>query len=358
MELIKKTISFSILLIAFSSIAQEEFENNIKVGQTTIEYLDSDRNRPLKTEIWYPTEDSFSDKDLINESESPFLRNATVRNGKIKNGKFPLILLSHGTGGGRLTMEWYAFAMAQQGYIVAAVDHWGNTFDNKIPEQFVQFWNRPLDIKFVLDKLLVDQKFSSKIMKSNISVSGFSLGGYTAVALVGGDISVDELIAHSKTKKGKREFRIPELPNLPKIMEKNSFKEEFIKYKYKLSDSRIKAAVVMAPALGQGFRTEKQFTNIKVPVLIIGAESDFIAPVEMNAEHYHNLIPQSKYVELEGKTGHYVFLNNAKKALKKSASFVFKDHKTVDRKSVHENVVKLAQEFLDKNLEIIVLFDQ
>ena len=105
----------------------------------------------------------------------------------------------------------------------------------------------------------------------------------------------------------------------------------------------------MAPALGQGFRTEKQFTNIKVPVFIIGAESDFIAPVEMNAEHYHKLIPQSKYVELEGKIGHYVFLNNAKKALKKSASFVFKDHKTVDRKSVHENVVKLAQDFLDEN---------
>src|SRR5256885_8472094 len=41
--------------------------------------------------------------------------------------KRPLIVLSHGTGGGAATMAWLAETLASNGYIVAAVNNHGNT---------------------------------------------------------------------------------------------------------------------------------------------------------------------------------------------------------------------------------------
>ena len=44
----------------------------------------------------------------------------------LAGGQFPLIVLSHGTGGSAQIMGWLARALASHGYIVAAVNHPGN----------------------------------------------------------------------------------------------------------------------------------------------------------------------------------------------------------------------------------------
>ncbi|HEY5917424.1 MAG TPA: hypothetical protein VIU13_08495, partial [Chryseolinea sp.] len=106
-----------------------------EVGQRTFSYEDKSRNRKLTTEVWYPTLEKSSPEDA-----SPFIRISTKRNASISGGIFPLILFSHGTGGGRLTVEWFCAGLASMGFIVAAVDHFGNTFDNPIPIEFVKFW--------------------------------------------------------------------------------------------------------------------------------------------------------------------------------------------------------------------------
>src|SRR5690606_41854760 len=69
---------------------------------------------------------------------SPFKRELTVRDAKTIKGQYPLVLFSHGNGGSRLSMEWLAQSLVKSGYIVAAVDHWGNTHDNKIGIEFLK----------------------------------------------------------------------------------------------------------------------------------------------------------------------------------------------------------------------------
>ncbi|PSR53873.1 hypothetical protein AHMF7605_10270 [Adhaeribacter arboris] len=143
------------------------------IGQRTLQLQDESRHRPIVTEVWYPTPDSLQKSDKV---FSPFIRRYTVRNGRLPTGKRPLIMLSHGTGGGRLTLEWLAQGLVQNGFIVAAVDHWGNTYENKIPLEFLKPWERPLDISFALTALLQNSEFSKVIDPQKIGAAGFSFG--------------------------------------------------------------------------------------------------------------------------------------------------------------------------------------
>src|SRR6186713_2372222 len=178
----KRTQVITALIIFFiAGICQTfaQMKTN-EVGQRTFLYEDKSRNRKLTTEVWYPTPEKSSRED-----GSPFIRIPTKRDASISQGIFPLILFSHGTGGGRLTVEWFCAGLASKGYIVAAVDHFGNTFDNPIPIQFVTFWERPQDIRFILDQLLGTNDILSHLDVNKIGAAGFSLGGYTAITLAG-----------------------------------------------------------------------------------------------------------------------------------------------------------------------------
>src|SRR5205085_331967 len=70
--------------------------------------------------------------------------------------KRPLILMSHGTRGSNLNQSWLAEALARNGYIVAAPEHYGDTRTNNSPEATVMAWLRPQDVSFALTTLLAD----------------------------------------------------------------------------------------------------------------------------------------------------------------------------------------------------------
>lgn len=99
--------------------------------------------------------------------------------------RHPLVLLSHGTGGNRFSLAWLAIALVKQGYMVIAPDHWGNTFDNKIPEYFVRYWDRPLDVRFLLSQIFADENLCKYIDHEKIGALGFSFGGNAVLALAG-----------------------------------------------------------------------------------------------------------------------------------------------------------------------------
>jgi len=354
---IKTIFTIGVLLFLLSSCGIEddfiqpshkEFLKTHKynIGQTTLLLNDRLRKRPLKTEIWYPTEDTTK---LNITTEYPFKLPPTSKDAKIISKQFPLILLSHGTGGNRISLMWLACELAANGYIVVAVDHWGNTLDNKIPENFVKVWDRPLDVSYVLDKVLDNPKFKSNIDKAKIGMAGFSLGGYTTIALAGGNLNYNLLSDFSKTKEGQKEFNIPELGDVSKFIST----EIIIKgntYYNKLKDGRISAFIAMAPAIGQGFNHEKQFENVNNTVLIIGAENDERTPTETNAKHYHELIKNTQYIELKGEVGHYIFMNEAKNGLKRAAPLIFKDDGTVNRNNIHKKISKIVIDYFEKKL--------
>ncbi len=331
----------------YQQITHQEFlsTHSYNIGQTSLTLIDAIRDRPLKVEVWYPTRDTT--KSNIT-SEYPFKLPPTSRDAAFPTKKHPLILLSHGTGGNRIALMWLACELVGNGYVVASVDHFGNTLDNKIAENFVKIWDRPLDISFVIDELTTNAKWTAIIDSTSIGMAGFSLGGYTAIGLAGGVIDYKLLKEFSQTKEGKNEFNLPELGDISELITAEIISEG--NTQVKLKDPRISAFVAMAPALGQGFSNPQQFANVNSPIFIIGAPYDRRTPVNTNARYYASLIPNSTYKELSERAGHYIFMNVAKQELRRNAPRIFKDDRSVARASIHQQVSKDILEFFDHEL--------
>ncbi|MET1056103.1 MAG: hypothetical protein ABWY16_12410 [Pedobacter sp.] len=334
-----------ILLFLFPLVVCSQTSEAL-IGERTFHFTDTLRERKLSTEIWYPTHDT--GKPSL-KKDYPFMVDPTVRDGIYPSSKHPLILLSHGTGGSRMTQEWLADILVKNGFVVAAVDHWGNTYDHKNAIDFVTPWQRSLDISFVLTQLLKDNSLNKIIDSRRIGAAGFSIGGYTVLALAGAKLDLEALNKFSETPEGIQETNIPEFPDLLKSVDEAAVRVSFLKSP-PLKDNRIKAFFAMSPAIGQGFISKEQFTSIDHPIYIIAAQSDSIAPVKTNAAHYHKLIPKSQLYIISGKTGHYVFLNEATPELKKTGAPIFNDDKSVDRHAVHELTGAVAVRFFKKTL--------
>ncbi|MEE1963927.1 hypothetical protein V1387_14625 [Allomuricauda taeanensis] len=330
-------------LLIFLAIPIISFAQDYNIGERTIIYHDNSRNRPIKAEIWYPT--SEIDSTYQRRTELPFHLAPTIRNAKFADNSFPLIVISHGTGGNRLSLAWLAIELVKNGYVVVAPDHWGNTFDNKIPEYFVRYWERPQDISFLLTSMLADESINYYIDEARIGMLGFSFGGYTTLALAGVELDCELIKKYAKSRDGKNEFNVPELGDLRKLVHEINCNE----MPATLKDDRFKVFVAMAPAWGLGVPDEPQ--PIIKPVLIIGANNDKVAPIETNALKYHRLIPKSKYSLLEGRIGHYIFLNVGNNELQKQAKRYYLDDKLVNRQLIHEQVTTEVLLFLKTNLK-------
>src|SRR6185369_15525536 len=106
------------------------------VGVHTWEATDGGRNRPLPIEIWYPATDAHRGQDVSDAgcdhyemmSGFPALSQEAVRGAAPRTGgRYPLVLFSHGFGGHRRQSTFLCTHLASHGYVVAAVDHTGNT---------------------------------------------------------------------------------------------------------------------------------------------------------------------------------------------------------------------------------------
>ncbi|MEN9343801.1 MAG: hypothetical protein RLZZ453_588 [Chlamydiota bacterium] len=309
-----------------------------KTGITTLEYFDEDRQRPLITEVWYPVDSATPSQ----AAAGVWIRCDEARDVPIsaKQKKYPLIVMSHGSNGDRYNISWLAEALAANGYIVAAMDHYGNTWNNKIMECYMQPWERPKDISFVLDRLLQDVRFSEKIDAHRIGFAGYSLGGATGMWIAGGEmasLNFDLVKQHS----------FDEAQVVPdEVIQSIDFKKAEGSYR----DPRIHAVMVMAPALGWAF-SEDSLCKIDIPVLIIAPETDRIVPTERNAKIFASKIKKASLKILQGDATHYVFLNRATALGKRFMDRKYcEDPVSISRDIIHKDVTKQTLRFFDKNL--------
>lgn len=297
------------LLVGILSCSTNE-EEAYCIGQKSITFIDKTRNRPLVSEIWYPTKDTSAFDTSIENSRAIFQSVVSIPNASIINKKFPLLLVSHGTGGNRFSLFWLIEKLVKEGFIVVSLDHYGNSSNNKIPREFLKWWERAIDIKYVLTQILNDKEFEDKIDTSRIGGVGFSLGGYTNIALAGG--YVDRSVI------GKLPPELPETDEVIDYANDSLIVASYKKFGDQVKDDRIKAFFVMAPAIGWGFHSEKQI-KITSPVYIVAGEGDTNTPIEENALSYKRLIKTSKLHLFGEYVNHYVFLNEATEFGKKVA---------------------------------------
>ncbi len=337
-----------IVLLIFCSCNKQK-EITYEIGQKSTTFVDETRKRPLPTEIWYPTSDTLVKKERKENQKELFKTIETIPNATIPNEKFPLLIISHGTGGNRFSLTWFIERMVKEGYIVVSLDHYGNSTFNKIPREFVKWWERAIDVQYVLTQVLKDKKIGTKIDTSRIGGVGFSLGGYTNIALAGG--YVDRVIRENeKAEDRKMPAEFPETDEIIDFENDSLIVLSYNKYKNYVKEDRIKAFFVMAPAIGFGFHSKNQTDKITAPIFIVAGKGDLVAPVKNNAQKYHSLIKTTKIHLFDKNVGHYVFLNEPTEFGKEVAPEITIDNPSVDRKKIHEETLKLALEFFKNTL--------
>jgi predicted dienelactone hydrolase len=269
---------------------------------------------------------------------------------------YPLIVMSHGTGGSAVMMMWLGTYLAANGYIVAAVNHHGNTAAEKepAPQGFLLYWERASDLKVVIDALLRDQEFRGRIDPRRIGAAGFSLGGYTSIAAAGGRFSQSAFDTFCRSKE--RDFTCEPQNEFPEAQARFEalrqtdpvVRESLGRSGASYQDPRIRAVFAIAPALGSGF-TARGLRHVNVPVHIVVGEGDVTTPSRTNARRYASLIRGARLTILPGAVAHYTFLHACTERGREVLP-ICRDAAGVDRAAVHRSVRELALKFFNSVL--------
>ena len=216
----------------------------------------------------------------------------------------PAVLVSHGSGGAAAAMAWLTEPLAAAGFLVLAFDHHGNNFvDGYVAEGFGRWWERPLDATVVLDQLGEREEIGPT------GAAGFSIGGYTAAALLGARVDPD---VYAALLSGAIQVPPPdEYPDIEQELRARLTEDDVAEWIAKsgghYADDRVRAGFLVCPAHGY-FLDKSSLAEIERPVAVRWVDGDVVAPPEQDAQVYAGLIPGADGRSADSEAGHYAFL--------------------------------------------------
>ncbi len=187
------------------------------VGVRTVEIVNSDQidilaidpqapkpdvwpryDRPLTLEVWYPAAPDAAGETVLEAylrdgKTLVALHGQAMRDAAPGQGRFPLVIVSHGYPGNRFLMAHLAESLASKGYVVASIDHTDSTYRTQAAFGSTLV-NRPLDQVFTLaemDRMSTNETsfLNGLVDASNTALIGYSMGGYGAVITMGGGVT-------------------------------------------------------------------------------------------------------------------------------------------------------------------------
>jgi len=316
-------------------------------------------HKELRVTVWYPAaENAVETQQEIGPPDAPLLlAGKAAEHAAMAPAleKWPLILLSHGTGGSAMQMAWLGTALARAGFIAAAVNHPGNNaLEPYTAEGFVLWWERATDLSEVLDGMLADPEFGPRIDSDRVGAAGFSIGGYTVLALGGArtDISIITDLCHNTPNA--TVCHVPEMKEMgtPEQMLATARRTSGVslaRSNESYRDPRVHAIFAIAPAVGFTL-TPDSLHAMRVPVEIVVGSADPIAPPKDNADYIRSHIRGAKETILPNVV-HYTFLDTCTAAGKQQLGVFCEDPPNVDREAVHQQVDDMAVQFFDRALQ-------
>jgi predicted dienelactone hydrolase len=260
---------------------------------------------------WSKQQINFEDRRRITLSGFSRLRNIALdlyTPNIRKNSQYPAIVISHGLGSDQASFAYLAEHLASHGYVVVVPSHPGSDArqmsallsgtaqEVASPSEFV---DRPLDIKFILDRLSQDRRFSY-VNWQQVGMVGQSFGGYTAFALGGAPLNFPTLAESCGTNQQLNTFDL----SLLLQCRANALPRQ----NYNLQDPRIKAILAINPVTSQVFG-QAGMAKIQVPTMIIAGKADTVAPaVPEQIRPFTWLTTPDRYLVLVDRSTHFSFL--------------------------------------------------
>ena len=284
---------------------------------------------PIAVDIWYPT-DSKPGFVLL-----PSAAQWVAARGRVAGAGLPLVILSHGTGGGAMSHVDTALALAEAGFVVVAPTHTGDNYrDDSAVGTSRWLVDRSRHISRVADFMLNTWEGRDHLDSRRVGLFGFSAGATTGLISIGG------------------------IPDLDRVEPQCASHPEFVCRLRPVGvavrdpgpaswthDARISAAVIVAPGLGFTFEPEG-LAAVRAPVQLWSGAEDQSVPYATNAGIVRGLLPSPpEYHSVPG-ASHFSFL----RPCRIGPPQLCKDGPDFDRVAFHKTFNRSVVAFFETHL--------
>jgi predicted dienelactone hydrolase len=346
-----------LVIAVASAVLLQPAANAAEAGfrQMTVAASSAD-GKPAHFALYYPTPDAARVIPM-----GPFPQTVAI-NGAPTSTVKGLIVISHGTASTETGFATLAQALARNGYLVASVEHVGDTWQDQSMRatQGRYFAERPRQASRVIDTLLADSQWRARIANAAdgrplIGALGHSAGGYTVLALAGGKPVLSRMRTHCELEAALD----PVLCKLSSVISSASAQAgtaadgqadgQEVPVQ---ADTRVRAVMALAP-LGVAF-SASSLAAITVPVAIYAGEKDtFLVPrfhAQWVMQNMQNKQGASTTLQIVPNAGHYAFMNTPTMDLPSPDGSVARDPQGFDRAAFLDRLAQESITFFDKNL--------
>ena len=290
-------------------------KGSLAVKKETITFYDQQRDRTLLSDFYLP-ETSVS--------------------------KIPLIIISNGLGAKRTRFDELANYLASYGFAVLIPEHPGS--NDKRQQDFIKglhkenfaatdYIDRPRDISFLIDQLTAtnDKDFNNQLDTSNVGIFGYSIGGTTALSLVGAKLDFAQLTNDCNQKL--------DLTNISILYQCRALETKSHEHRpEKLIDKRVKAIYLFVP-FGKSLFSPRSLNQINIPMLWQVVDSDFLTSLTKEQVPLYNSLQNND---------HYFVLSEN---LPHSTAILAKE-----RSAKQQNQAAISKKY--QNILSLIFFDQ
>jgi predicted dienelactone hydrolase len=325
------TLASFIVGIAFITALRTENPVGFQVGFTT-----DSKGQHFPIGIFYPTKAQTYPTTLVGTVLLSVARDAPVTGSNL-----PLIVFSHGNGGGVQSHADLALALASAGYIVAIPQHTGDNFSDQ-SEFGTESWlhQRSDEYHASVDYMLNDWSGHKQIDPARIGAFGFSAGGFTVLTAIGAQPDLGSIAKHCAESP---EFVCDLLQQVNSPLLHDNLLASNTVFS---SDPRIRSAVIAAPGLVFTM-APNGLNNINIPVQLWHGDKDNNVPYDTNIQPILNALgPKVEFHSVVG-AGHFSFLIPCGLF---SPPQICSEQGGFDRKSFHTDMNARVINFFEKNM--------
>jgi predicted dienelactone hydrolase len=291
---------------------------------------------PFAVGVWYPTQARAWPTTLMGAVLMDVARDAPI-----SGRDLPLVVISHGNGGGVPSHADLALALAGTGYVVAAPVHTGDNYaDQSAGGSASLFSGRTRQLHATVDFMLGNWRGHDRIDPKRIGAFGFSAGGFTVLTAVGAQPDLRLVAKHCAESP---EFVCDVLRHAKSALlnaDAPTTGDAFV------PDPRIRAAVVAAPGLGFAI-APNGFANVRVPIQLWSGDKDDKVPYATNAGRVREALgSRVEYHSVSG-AGHTSFLVPCGIL---APPDICSDQGQFDRKAFHASMNASVVAFFEANL--------
>ncbi len=274
-----------------------------RAGCRTVQVIDAHDGTPFPMLVMYP-----SDAPENTERLGPYSLEVAL-NAAPKPGRYPLVLISHGSGSAFLAYRTLAHFLARHGFVVGIPEHpFNNRSDNSLVDTLDNLANRPRQLRCAIDWFYGSAELADSVKPDDVAIIGHSMGGYTALACAGGRPTG---LARESPDGAEHVVDV-------------------------IADARVKALVLLAPA-SVWYRNDGALRDVHCPILMLFGEQDAITPFRFHGRLILDGLPTTTLIEhrIIDNAGHFSFLSAFPESMCDPAFAPSQDRPGFDRAAYH-----------------------